>query len=112
MKHIAQFQITDSDYVIIETVEEGRQGVVAAGRPGELVEKAQVSLEEALHHVLPALKRVTSTLRGLQPDEFEIEFGIKFNTQVGAMIAAVASEANLTVTVKWNKEMREPIRTS
>ncbi|TMC18969.1 MAG: hypothetical protein E6J34_15850 [Chloroflexi bacterium] len=113
MKRIGQFEMTDGDYVMIEIDEVGGgSSVIPAGRVGEVVDQAKVHFEDALHCVLPALKRVTATLRELQPDAFEIAFGIKFNTQVGAMIAAIASEANLTVTVKWNKDMDESAHTS
>ena len=113
MKRIAQFQMTDGSAVMIEVEEAGGgSNVIPAGRPGEIVDKAKVHFEDALHCVFPALKHVTSALRELQPDEFEIEFGIKFNSQVGAVVAALASEANFTVTVKWNKDTSETARTS
>jgi hypothetical protein len=83
-------------------------GVIPASRADEhrtpLV-KAKETFEVAFGKVVPALKYITSTLKELSPDEFEVQLGITFNAKSGAVIAEVASTANLNVTLRWKNEM-------
>lgn len=42
-----------------------------------------------------------------QPDEFEIEYSVKFTADAGIIISSVASEASITVKMKWDKSKGE-----
>ena len=37
------------------------------------------------------------------PDEFELEFGVKFAADAGIVISSLSSEANVTIRMKWAK---------
>ncbi|MEO0889086.1 MAG: CU044_2847 family protein, partial [Pseudomonadota bacterium] len=53
----------------------------------------------------PAANDLVEALSNLarKPDELEIEFGLKLNGEVGALIAKASTEANFTVKMKWAK---------
>jgi hypothetical protein len=70
-----------------------------------MVEKARQSLEAALMEVMPGVSALMQ--RCLQeipvkPDEFALEFGIKFTAEAGALIAKTTAEGNIKVAFKWN----------
>ena len=38
-----------------------------------------------------------------RPDELEIEFAVKFDSEVGAILAKMGTEAQLKVSMKWKR---------
>jgi hypothetical protein len=68
-----------------------------------VVEKARQSLEAALSEVTPGVGAIIEHVRKLanKPDEFGLEFGIKFTAEAGALIAKTALEGNIKVSLKW-----------
>ncbi|MEO0384598.1 MAG: CU044_2847 family protein [Pseudomonadota bacterium] len=63
----------------------------------------------AINSVRPAVDDLVAAFGSLarQPDELEIEFGLKLNGEVGALIAKTSTEANFSVTVKWVRPSAE-----
>lgn len=39
----------------------------------------------------------------MQPDEFEVEFSVKFSANAGIIISSLNSEASMTIRMKWEK---------
>jgi hypothetical protein len=37
----------------------------------------------------------------IRPNEFEVQFAVKLNSEVGAVIAKLGSEAQLQINMKW-----------
>lgn len=113
MKQLVQYHMRDGSDIVIEVEEtelEASYDLSPASLPGDVAEKAKEGLlqakdafEEAFSKLTPALEHITSTLRRLQPDELKMDFGVKFTFRAGAIIAATAAEANLNVTLTWNK---------
>jgi Trypsin-co-occurring domain 1 len=68
-----------------------------------VIEKARQSLEAALAELTPGVTAIVGHLRDLasKPDEFGMEFGIKFSAEAGALIAKTALEGNIKVSLKW-----------
>ncbi|WHM39927.1 CU044_2847 family protein [Streptomyces sp. BPTC-684] len=89
---------------VFEIGEDGTGGDLepAAGGTGT-VARARVSLAEAMDQVRPALSRVVETVRGLGPDEVEIEFGLKAGGETGVIIAKGTAEVNFAVRLVWNR---------
>ena len=48
---------------------------------------------------------ITNSMKNLdiKPNEFEVEFGVKFAADAGIIISSVSSEASIKVTLKWVK---------
>lgn len=74
-------------------------------KPGELKEKS----EEALNNAMKTIEGMADRVSALQkkiPFEFtqvEVEFGIKFDWKVGALLAEAGTEASINVTLTWSR---------
>jgi hypothetical protein len=108
MKELVEFAL-DGDGVILVEVDaatsSGRSQMRGLTRPQTVVEKAHVSFDEALDKLKPAAATIISKLRALaeRPDEISVEFGIKLNATVGAVVASGGIEANYTVKLVWKQ---------
>ncbi len=97
---ILEFQVGgDSKAQLLDDAFDTGNRPVAQG----VVEKARQSLEAALSEVTPGLGAIIDHVRELanKPDEFSLEFGIKFTAEAGAFIAKTALEGNIKVSLKW-----------
>ena len=107
MKRIVEFPLEQGGSVLVE-VDVPSAGSVTRG-PGRdsstLVEKADKSFEDATAAVIPAADSLITRLRSIKapPDEVAVEFGVQLSAQAGAFIAAVAAEANFTVSMTWRR---------
>lgn len=60
-------------------------------------------MHEALRRVQSALAQVSDAVKELQPDEMEIEFGLKVGGESGVIIAKGTAEVNFAVRVLWKR---------
>ena len=105
MTTLLDVPLTDGGSFFVE-VDDTRTGAVTrSGRQTEAVARAGQTFEQAIDRVTPAYKVLLSRLRDAadSPDEVEIEFGVKLNTEVGAIIARTGGEANFRVLVRWSR---------
>jgi hypothetical protein len=93
MNQLIEFNVFGGS-VLVESSEEAAGGLRGAG---QLVEKIGRSLEDTLGIVRPIANAALAACHGLavKPDTVEVEFGLKFNASVGAMIASTSTEGNL-----------------
>lgn len=65
--------------------------------------------DEALENVRDAAVGALEIFRDgrLNPDAVEVEFGVRLNAEVGAVIAKTATEGHLVVRLKWDAEAAE-----
>jgi hypothetical protein len=101
MVRIDRFRLADGTEIAIESdvpVGGGGPSAVGAGDDG-----APGEFSRALSRIKPTANELIASLRELarQPDEVEVEFGIKFAGQMGALIAKTSTEANFIVRLKW-----------
>jgi hypothetical protein len=78
--------------------------VLASPSPGEVVDRARVSLEEALGKLNPSLQRIVRLLKEMSPDETCVEFGLKVGGETGVIIAKGTAEVNFTIRMSWKSE--------
>lgn len=83
----------------------------------ELIEKSQKSVDAAMNTIHNMSQRVISTMDNLanRPRQVEVEFGIKFDVEAGALLTKAGGEANLIVKLVWDRSpvdrqehLREP----
>jgi hypothetical protein len=106
MKRLVEFPLQGGAALLVEVEEpEPEGGLVRAGRGEGLVERASMTLVQALGRVRPAGEKLLSELRELTPapDSIAVEFGIKLGAETGAFVASAASEANFKVTLRWDR---------
>jgi Trypsin-co-occurring domain 1 len=94
---IVEFSTTTGDKVIRQT------GIDLFKRP-DLVDKSDKAIGKAMEIIQGMSKRINSTLTDMdnRPHHAEIEFGIKFDGEVGIIIAKASMEASLTVRLAWD----------
>lgn len=105
MKRLVEFPLEDGSTMLVEIEESELEGLERVSR-GDVIERAQQTLEKSLEKIRPAAQFVLEKLRALHdsPDEIEVQFGIKLNAASGAVLAAAGIEANYLVRLKWNKD--------
>jgi hypothetical protein len=93
--------------VVVE-VGEDEPGIERAARVDEVVAKAGVNLERTLDQVRTVADVALVRLRNLaeRPEQIEVEFGIRLNAEVGAVIARTQAEGHLRVKLTWTASGR------
>jgi preprotein translocase subunit SecD len=73
--------------------------------PRDVAARSSAALDSAVTSIRQVSERVASATRDLahQPDEVEVEFGLKLDAATGALIARAGTEAHLTVTLRWGR---------
>lgn len=93
----------DGTVIIIET-EPGR-GVTRSAVGGKVIEQAGDALENASETIkgmaISMVGAIKSLDQSLTPNEFTLQFGLKFNAEGNALVAKFSGEATLNVTMKY-----------
>src|SRR4051812_45912058 len=101
MTTLLDVPFTDGGSVLVEIDDRGARPVTRSGRQTDAIVRAEQTFEEAIDRVAPAFNALVTRLRDVaeRPEVVEIEFGLKLNTEVGAIIARTGAEANFRVLV-------------
>lgn len=102
MARLVEFPLERGGSLLVEIEETLGSGPRPAASEGT-VETATIGLEQAISKVKPLAETLLEQLRGLmqQPNTVVVEFGIKLNAQVGAIVAKTGVEGNCKVTLSW-----------
>jgi hypothetical protein len=101
VSELVRFDAGNGEWLLVET-DDDAVGLDRVGRrDADGVVSASTRLEEAVAQVKPAIRSVLATLRELEPDQHEIEFGIKLSAEAGVVIAKTAVEGHFTVKMSW-----------
>lgn len=102
MTHYFEIPVDDAEPIRIE-LSRSEAGVVPVGRERGVPARATESLWQAIDRVRPVAATVVEQFRQLPvtPSTVTAEFGVKFSTEAGALIARTSGEAHLTVTLTW-----------
>lgn len=71
----------------------------ALHRSAEAVQRAMGVIEHLTNELHAAI-----TSRENRPDRVDVAFGVKFDTEVGALVAKSGLEAAITVTLSWSRK--------
>ena len=77
--------------------------VLASTSPGQAAAKATRSLVDSLDQLEPLLTALRHHLVSAAPDEFAVEFGVKFGGETGIILAKGTAEVNLKITMSWKR---------
>lgn len=102
-KQLVEFPLEDGGSILLEVDQPGSGEVMRGMRPKVEIEKAQQTFDEATRRSVPALQRLISHLRDLDPapESVAIEFGLQFTAEAGAFVASVSGEASFKVLLSW-----------
>jgi Trypsin-co-occurring domain 1 len=99
---------TQSIRVEIESPEASGGVVRGGGSRGtqEVIESASVAFDKALAKLKPMCAAIVRQIRDSveQPEEVEVEFGVKLSAEAGIILTSTSGEANLKISVKWKKQ--------
>jgi len=104
MKRLVEFPMEDGSTILVEVDEPGMGGgTLRSGRPGEMIERASVTYEEAVSKIQPAAVSIVTRIRQmpLPPNEISVELGISLSAEAGAFIASASTQAHLKLTLTW-----------
>jgi hypothetical protein len=105
MADLVEFKLEDGSSVLIETESVSGRPVTRGGRATEMISTAEDTFEQALGRMGPTSAVIIERFREMaqQPDEIEIEFGVKISAEAGAIIAKTSGEANFRIAVRWKR---------
>ncbi|MGX4657830.1 CU044_2847 family protein [Micromonospora sp. SCSIO 07396] len=100
MSELMRFQ-TDSGSVVVE-VAEGEIGFELVDRDSVIADTRR-KLEGAFAEVRDGAEAALRVFRdsSLNPDEVEVEFGVKLNAEAGAIIAKTSVEGHFQIKLAW-----------
>jgi hypothetical protein len=99
----------DENAILVEfTTAEGLTpvGLFSRKKRPELASKSNEAVNKAMNTIKNMAERVHSTVETLnnRPKNVEVEFGVKFDAEVGVIVAKVTAEASMTVKMIWEQE--------
>jgi hypothetical protein len=106
---LVEFPLQAGGTVVVEVAERGSflDGERTRGLGStHVAQRATETFEAAFSRVRPAAEAVVDGFRNLadSPDEIEVEFGIRLNAEVGAIVAQASGEANFTIKLRWTRQ--------
>ncbi|MEV6838148.1 CU044_2847 family protein [Streptomyces sp. NPDC051133] len=106
MTRLLRFPSRDGDGFLVVEVAEDEPGVVEVSRLGNAVADATASFEEGVDRIRNAAASALRRLRDMPspPGEVSLEFGMRLNAELGAVIAKSEGEAHLKVTMTWRAD--------
>jgi Trypsin-co-occurring domain 1 len=95
---IVEFSATAGESITRET------GIFDRLKRPELVDKSDKAISKSMEVIQGMSQRVNSAITNMnnRPQRVEIEFGIKFDGEVGIVIAKASMEASLNVRLAWD----------
>jgi Trypsin-co-occurring domain 1 len=95
----------DTEILVEFTTDGGLRpvGLFSSKKQPELAEKSNEAVNKAMNTIKNMATRVHSTVQTIEnrPENVEVEFGIKFDAEVGVIVAKVTAEASMTVKMIW-----------
>lgn len=104
MADLVRIPLDDGGSVLVEDVRPHGQGPVRVSRVGDVIKEASGSIGAVLVPVRQAAAAALEELRKARPDEVEVEFGVCFTAEAGAVITKTEAGAHLTVKLVWRRE--------
>jgi len=71
----------------------------------ELEKKSTEAIDKAMGTIQKMADKVNNRIQTIEnkPSRLEMEFGIKFDAEIGAIVAKVTTEASMTIKMVWDQ---------
>ena len=101
---MSAFKFDDSAPILVEFTGPGMRET--SFKPEDLAAKSAQALDAAMNTIHNMARRVTDTVAAMatRPDQVEVAFGLKLETEAGVLIAKVGCEASLNVKLTWQQK--------
>jgi hypothetical protein len=102
MNKLIEFNVPGGT-VVIEGQDIATGSPVRGGALAHVTEKVGKSLEDTLSIIRPVANAALATCNELAvlPAQMEVEFGLTFDAQIGAVIARSSAEGSLRIKLVW-----------
>ncbi len=102
MNKLIEFNVAGGR-VVVETEDVASGSVVRGGGLAHIAETVGTSLGDTLSIIRPVAEGAISACQGLiaLPETAEVEFALKFDARVGAVIAHSSTEGSLRIKLVW-----------
>ncbi|MGW3953481.1 CU044_2847 family protein [Streptomyces sp. NPDC004752] len=107
MSELVRFEGPEGSELVVEVADD-TPGLELISRREDGIVEARRRLRESLESTLPTLRSVVDTALALAPQEMEIDFGMKFTAEAGAVVAKTAAEGHLAVRLRWTRPESAP----
>jgi hypothetical protein len=106
---LVEFTLDDGGSVLVEVT--GSPYEETVGHTDDLIARVGVSFDAAIGRVRDAAMAALGQFQQMtrQPNEVEITFGVKLDTEVGAVIAKTGVEGQLGIKLTWRAPAGEPV---
>ena len=101
-----------SNQILIEFTKTSQGGTVPVSlfsptKKPDLVKKSNEAIGKAMATIRNMASELNSTIQTIEnrPNNVEMEFGIKFDIEVGAIVAKVTTEGSMKVKLVWNNKI-------
>lgn len=101
---------TSSDPILVEFTradDDGPRPVAwySIKKKPELEKKSTEVIDKAMQTIHKMANKVNSTIQIIEnkPSRLEMEFGIKFDAEIGAIVAKVTAESSMTIKMVWDQ---------
>lgn len=102
MTKTVRTRLPDGSEILVEAI--GADQLVDAGG-GKISERAVGAFKEGLELIASLARSVRHSIAELKsedaPNKVELEFGIKIDAELGAMIARASTDAQLRILIAW-----------
>jgi hypothetical protein len=108
MDNPSQFTINDDVTIFVEFPTEAGGFRETSRSSADFAQKSAEALQQAMDSIHHMANRVSIMIDKIsdRPSQVEVSFGIKFNSEVGAVIAVAGMECSIDVKLIWeNKDM-------
>ena len=108
MTYLVEMRVGGTDeapQLVKVEVEPRADGVVPAGRRGDVAEKAARSFGEMLAMIRPTAERLVEAFGGIDdaPAQIAVEFGLSLSTQADVIICSATAQVTFKVTLSWSE---------
>ncbi len=102
-----QFAVDEHTVVIVEFPERGGFREVSSS-PEDIAQKSAEALGKAMDTIHHMARRVTAMIDQISdpPSQVELDFGIKFSSEAGAVIAKAGIECSINVKLVWERDRK------
>lgn len=109
-KNLIEITMPDNSKLYIETTslmpsDSEDPLLVPASSGNGVIKRAEDLLKKSFLQIKNFSDSISSAIKSSEvcPEEFELEFGVKFAADAGIIISSLSSEANVTIRMKWTK---------
>jgi hypothetical protein len=102
MNKLIEFNVPNGT-VVVESQEDVAGTIVRGAGLSQLTEKVGKSLVDTLSVIRPVAEAALSACGDLAalPDTVEVEFGLKFDVRIGAVIAHSSADGSMRIKLVW-----------